>query len=279
MARNAFAGRSAVITGAAGGIGAAMAEHAASLGVHLLLADVDEVGLDRVVQRITSGGGRASAWPTNVADSASVAALAAHAFERLDSVDLLINNAGVITLGYAWQVSPERWQQTLGVNLFGAVNVVRHFVPRILARGLRSRIVNFGSHASLSMAPMNSAYVASKHAILAFTETLALEFEHLRLPIDVSIVIPGVIATGILESSTAADGEPDVAGHQDKLRRSVAAGMPPAEAAAIIFDGLARGDFWIVTHPQQTAPIAAARGNQLSRLDRPTLSDRLRALL
>ena len=276
---SAFAGKAAVITGAASGIGAAMAAHAADLGMRLMLADIDAAGLDMIVDGIRSRGGHAFACVTDVADAASVQALAIQAWERLDTVDLLINNAGISTLGYAWQVSPERWQQTIGVNLLGAVNAIRAFVPGMLTSSVRARIVNFGSHAALSMAPMNSAYIASKHAVLALTETLSLEFAHLGAPIDVSIVIPGVIATGIMEASSVPDGAPVVTGHQLGLRRHVAAGMPPAEAAAKIFEGIARGDFWIMTHPHETKRVAEARGHHLARLERPFLSDELRALL
>ena len=276
---SAFAGKAAVITGAASGIGAAMAAHAADLGMRLLLADIDAVGLDMIVDGIRSRGGRAFACATDVADAASVQALATQASERLDTVDLLINNAGISTLGYAWQVSPERWQQTIGVNLLGAVNAIRAFVPGMLTSSVRSRIVNFGSHAALSMAPMNSAYIASKHAVLALTETLSLEFAHLGAPVDVSIVIPGVIATGIMEASSVPDGAPVVTGHQLGLRRHVAAGMPPAEAAAKIFEGIARGDFWIMTHPDETKMVAETRGDHLARLESPFLSDHMRAFL
>src|SRR5699024_10739101 len=124
-----FAGKVAVITGASAGIGSGFARQAAALGMKLVLADVAEQRLDAIADELRDGGAEVEAVRTDVADPASVEALAARAYERFGAVDMLINNAGIMAMGFSWEISAEKWDAMLRINIGGYVNGLRAFVP------------------------------------------------------------------------------------------------------------------------------------------------------
>ena len=124
-----------------------------------------------------------------------------------------------------------------------------------------------------------AGWILSKHAVIALTETLALECANVGAPIDVSIVIPGVISTKILQAASVPDDEPASAAHRETPRTHVAGGTSPAIAAAAILEGLARNQFRIPTHPDETSAVTAARGITWPLLAPLTLPDRIRKLL
>ncbi len=194
----AFAGGVAVITGAGSGIGAALARHAAGLGMKVALADIDAAAITALAAELEPD---ALAIPTDVRSADAMLALAAAVRARWGAVRLLVNCAGIETLGNSWDIAPARWQATLDINVMGAIHGVHAFVPAMLATGEPAFIANVASVGAFGQMPMQAAYITSKHALQALTETLALEIGLTGKPIHVASVIPGAVATAIFDSA------------------------------------------------------------------------------
>ncbi|GAB3629310.1 short-chain dehydrogenase [Pandoraea terrae] len=247
--------RTAVITGAAGGLGRALAAHLAAQGYALALADVNAERLNQVCRELETPEARVFAIPTDVSSADAVEALCVRSFEALGHVDLLINNAGVLVSGNSWEIAPEVWQRTLNINLWSVVHAHRAFVPRLLAQG-SGHIVNVASMAGIAVGPYLAPYTVSKQGVVSLTETLALEIAAAGLPLKVSVVCPGPVATGIASGLTEASAA-GVAQMNGFLRAGIEGGTPAEAVAERILTGVAAGDFWILPHPE--AADAATR--------------------
>ena len=160
---NTFENKIAVITGAANGIGAALAHGFARQGMTVVVADLDEVGAQKAAASI---GTAAIAKSVDVANSESVQALADFCFSELGQVDLLINNAGVFQGGLSWERSVDDWDWAFGVNVYGIIHGIRAFVPRMMAQDTPGHVVNTASVAAYVAGPMSAPYVVSTSAAL-----------------------------------------------------------------------------------------------------------------
>jgi NADP-dependent 3-hydroxy acid dehydrogenase YdfG len=269
-----FTGGVAVITGAGGGLGAALARHAASLGMKVALADIDASAIAALAAEL---GPDTIAVPTDVRDAAAVIALAAEVHARWGAVRLLINNAGIETIGNSWDIAPARWQATLDINVMGAIHGVHAFVPHMLAAGQPAWVANTASVGAFGQMPLQTAYIVSKHAVQSFTENLALEIGLTAKPIHVASIIPGAVNTGIFAAANAGDAATER--HRAIMQAMLKASMAPATAAALIFDGLAARRFFITTHPEDARVIIDGRIAFLDKMAAPVLPDQLRALL
>ncbi len=238
------------------------------------LADIDAAAIGALAAEL---GPDALAIPTDVRSAAAMLALAAAVHARWGGVRLLVNCAGIETLGNSWDIAPARWQATLDINVMGAIHGVHAFVPAMLAAGEPAFIANVASVGAFGQMPMQAAYITSKHALQAFTETLALEIGLTGKPIHVASVIPGAVATAIFDSANQGDAAAER--HRAIMQAMLAASMAPDSAARIIFEGLAARDFFIMTHPDDARAIIAGRIEFLSKLAAPVLPDQLRALL
>lgn len=233
-----------VITGAASGIGAGLARHAASLGMKLVLADWNEGALNRLAEDLPT---EVLAVPTDVRDEAAVEALARAAFERFGQVDLLFNNAGVLSSGLTWEIDAATWQRSLEVNVGGVVNVIRAFVPRLIAADRSARIVNTSSLGGFLTSPFMAPYSATKFAIVAITEALAAELAVTGSKVEVSLLAPGPVKSAIMDEPAPAQ----TADFMAMLRgMSDENGMSPGELAALVFEAIGRGEYWIIPHPE-----------------------------
>lgn len=270
----AFAGGVAVITGAGSGIGAALARHAASLGMKVALADIDAAAIAALATELEPDS---LAVATDVRDHDAMAALAEAVHARWGPVRLLINCAGIETLGNSWEISPARWQATLDINVIGAINGVHAFLPAMLASGSPAWIGNVASIGAFGQMPMQSAYIVSKHALQSFTENLALEVGLTGKPVHIASIIPGAVHTRIFASAN--QGSAAAERHRAIMQAMLSASMAPSEAAALIFDGLAARQFFIATHPDDAKAIIAGRIAFLQGMAAPVLPDALRALL
>ena len=280
MSENIMAGGVAVITGAGSGIGEGIARTAASRGMKVVLADIAGDRAEAVAADIRAQGGEALAVATDVSDAAQLDRLAQRAYDAFGEVTLLVNNAGIEMLGYAWEIPAATWEKTLAINVLGVIQSVRAFAPRMIAAGKRAWIANVGSVGSLGMMPIQTSYMVSKHAVLSFSECLALEMELVGAPISVSCVLPGPVASRIFTDAVLGEE----GGHSDKHRSIMADmlrthGLTPLQAGEIILDGIAAGDFWVPTHPEMADAMARSRADYLVSERRPRLRDEVRGLL
>jgi short-subunit dehydrogenase len=196
-------GRTAVITGAAGGIGRAIAVSLAHRGCHLALADVDEAGMSGTKELVQADGMRVTCHRLDVADRADVAGFPARVAAKHPGVDLLINNAGVAVGGTFEQVSAQDFEWLFEINFWGVVRMTRAFLPALRASG-DARIVNLSSVFGLVGTPEQVAYAASKFAVRGFSEALRHELE--GSGVGVTVVHPGGVATSIAENARVPAG-------------------------------------------------------------------------
>ena len=266
-----FKGGVAVITGAGSGIGEGLARLAAKQGMRVVLADVAMERAESVAEEIRAAGAEALAVHTDVSEPEALDRLAAVTHETFGDVTLLVNNAGIETLGFCWELPAAVWEKTLNINIHGAIHGVRAFAPRMLEAGKRAWIANTTSIGGLGMMPIQTSYVLSKHAIISFSECLYLEMQVKKAPIQVSAILPGPVATRIFEDSKT--GEDPVNAHHREIMRNMlkADGISGYEAAERILPQLAEGKFWVSTHPEITAEFAANRAQHLSSQADPML--------
>ncbi|MFZ6048543.1 SDR family NAD(P)-dependent oxidoreductase [Pseudomonas sp. CR3202] len=251
-------GATAVITGAASGIGAGLARRAAELGMRLVLADIDRERLEALGASLDT---EVLAVPTDVTDGTAVDQLAARAWERFGGVDLLFNNAGVMATGFTWEISQKRFEHSFAVNVQGVLNGIRSFVPRLLKQGSRSHIVNTASIGGFLPSPLMSPYSATKFAVVALTESLHGELRMLDAPIGVSLLAPGPVQSGIFDDPFGdAPEQPAVRGFVDQLRGMLQEnGLSPDEFAQRVFAGINEGRYWLLPQPELLDEALKAR--------------------
>ena len=277
--RAVFGGGVAVITGAASGIGEGLARHAAALGMKVVLADVAVERMEAVAADIRAAGGEAMAVPTDVTDPAAIDRLAETTHSTWGDVRLLMNNAGVETLGFVWEMPAALWDRTLAININAVVHGVRAFAPRMIAAGKPAFIANTSSIGGLGTMPVQTSYIMSKHAVLAFSECLSLEMQVKQAPIQVSAILPGPVATRIFEDSKPGT-DLMVVHHREVMRAMLTqSGISGLEAAERILAQIAAGEFWVSTHPEITAEFARNRAAHLAALARPQLAPETLAML
>lgn len=265
-----LAGGTAVVTGAAGGIGLGIARAAADAGMSLVIADIAADRLAAVEKEFTDRGVETLAVVTNTADPASVDALAAKAIDRFGAPRLLVNNAGVEMMGDIWKLPAEQWQRIIDINVLGPVHGVRAFVPAMIAAGTPSYVANITSIGGLGMSGGQAPYIVSKHALLSFTECLFLELAEAAPHIKVSAVLPGPVATRIFTDAVALTDQSHIAKAHDHMKDMLAnQGMTGDEAGTLIIDQIAEGRFWVSPHPEMMAGAAQSRATYLAGLHTP----------
>ncbi|GJH21946.1 SDR family oxidoreductase [Caballeronia novacaledonica] len=274
-----FEGKVAVITGAGSGFGREFAKLGASLGMKLVLADLDTAALAATVEAVRAEGGDAIGVTTDVSDAAQVEALARASLETYGGAHLLFNNAGVGAGGFVWENSANDWQWVFGVNVMGVANGLRAFVPVMLEQNEPAHIVNTASVAGLLAAPAMGVYNASKHAVVALTETL---HHDLRLAgaslIGVSLLCPAFVPTGIADAERSrpealANDAPYTASQKlaaRQLTRAVEGGKLTArDVAHLTFDAVREGRFYVITHPNIMVSVQL-RLDDIAQLRNPT---------
>ncbi len=230
-----LAGRTALITGAASGIGRAVALSLARRGAHLALADLNDAGLAETATAAAGHGVRVSQHHLNVADPAAVAALPPAVLDFHPGLDILVNNAGVALGGTFEQVSESDFTWLIDINFWGVVRMTRAFLP-LLRQSDDARLVNLSSLFGLIAPPGQTAYCASKFAVRGFSESLRRELAGSR--IGVTVVHPGGVATSIAKAARIPAGiDPAKAERQRQLTQTHLT-LPPAAAGEIIVRGV-----------------------------------------
>lgn len=226
-----------MITGAAGGIGRAVAVSLARRGCHLALADVDEAGMNGTAELVRPHGVRATRHTLDVADRAAVAAFPSLVAAEHPGVDVLVNNAGVAVGGTFEQVSEEDFEWLFEINFWGVVRMTRAFLPVLRASG-DARVVNLSSVFGLVAPPQHAAYAASKFAVRGFSEALRHELE--GSGVGVTVVHPGGVATSISEKARVPAGvsAEEVERHRERFRKLLR--LPPEVAGETIVRGVER---------------------------------------
>jgi len=234
-----LAGRTAVVTGAAGGIGRGIALALARRNCHLALADIDDAALTRTAAEIAGPASalRVSHHHLDVAGRSAVAAFPAQVLAAHGAIDILINNAGVALGGTFLEVAESDFDWLFGVNFWGVVQMTRAFLP-LLSNSEEARIVNVSSLFGLIAPPGQTAYAASKFAVRGFSESLRHELAGTR--IGVTLVHPGGIATSIAKNARMpASLSADEAAERRTFFDSFLV-MPPETAGEIIVRGIER---------------------------------------
>ncbi|OYX64693.1 MAG: short-chain dehydrogenase [Novosphingobium sp. 32-60-15] len=269
----------AVITGAASGIGAGLARRAGALGMTVIATDINADGAATTVAAIVAAGGKGEAERVDVAIPDELDRLAERVFDRHGAVRLLINNAGIETVGNTWEVPAARWEATLNINLHGVIHGVRAFVPHMIASGKEAWIGNLSSVGAFGQMPGQTAYTVTKHAVQAFSECLYLEMELKALPIHVSAIVPGMVRTAIFDAE-AGFGEPESAtGHRRAMFDMMRAhGMDIDQASAMFLEQMAQNRFWVHSDPAMAAQIIGARIKFLQDQLPPIMPDLARAI-
>ncbi len=199
-----------MVTGAASGIGLAVAEAFVAEGMQVVMADRDEEKLRSHVERLNGhAAGSVHAVPTDVTKADQVERSGAAAFERFGALHVAVNNAGIVNRGHSWVLSLDEWHNVLDVDLWGVIHGIRAYVPLILSTGEEGHVVNVASMAAVLPLDRLGPYTVAKHGVLGLTDVLHAEFTALGLPIGASIVMPGRVKTamnpiGTIEPSTVA---------------------------------------------------------------------------
>ena len=249
-------GRVAVVTGAASGIGRALAEAFVAAGSTVVLADLDGREAEATAERLRVDGGAALAVTVDVSDPASVAQLAATTVDRLGRVDVLCNNAGVSTFNLIQDQTLDDWHWVFNVNMWGVVHGLASFLPILRGQPNPSHIVNTASMGGLmSGVPFIGPYAASKTAVVSISETLRQECAAYGLPIGVSVLCPSATDTRVMESER---GRPLALGVErrtddaEAMRMAIKSlctgpdGATPAHVAARTLEAIVAGEFWII---------------------------------
>ena len=244
-----LAGRAAVVTGAASGIGLALCRALAAEGMSVVMADISPDRLHWAADSLSKESGT-EVLPvvTDVSNQEAVVELERRARERFGKVHLLCNNAGVTLLGRAWRLEPEQLDWMLRINLFGVLHGIRAFVPGMMRLDQPAHVVNTASISGVLGMPRISGYATTKAAVVGLSESLLLDLRERNSQVGVSVLCPGAVATDLNEHSTvlrtgATDPTADADTGVDGPRAS------PDEIAAATIDAIRAGRFWILTHP------------------------------
>jgi NAD(P)-dependent dehydrogenase (short-subunit alcohol dehydrogenase family) len=190
-------GRAAVVTGAASGIGLATTEAFVGAGMRVLMTDRDEARLAEHAERLAGAGGDVHSLVTDVTDPDAMERAADTAVDRFGALHVCMNNAGIVVQGNSWELPLAEWHRVIDVDLWGVIHGIHAFVPRILASSAPGWVVNTASMAAVTAIPGIGPYTASKHAVLGISDGLRAELAAIDAPVGVSVVMPGMIKTGL----------------------------------------------------------------------------------
>jgi NAD(P)-dependent dehydrogenase (short-subunit alcohol dehydrogenase family) len=296
-----FKNKTAVLTGAGSGFGLECARIGARLGMNLVLADVQQDALDRAAAEMRGAGAAVLAMRVDVSQARQVEELANATMAQFGAPHLVFNNAGVASGGLLWEHTQQDWEWVLGVNLMGVAHGIRAFTPLMLQAAKNNpqwqgHVVNTASMAGLVCAPNMGLYNASKHAVVALTESLYQDLQLVTEQIGVSVLCPFFVPTGLAQSHRNrpdALANPDVAPTPSQLinqamsDKAVNSGKVSAsEVAQMVFDAVQRNQFYVYSHPKAMQSVQArledvvmGKNPRDPFADKPGMSAQLKAAL
>ncbi|MGF6432502.1 MULTISPECIES: SDR family NAD(P)-dependent oxidoreductase [Bradyrhizobium] len=270
-----LAGKAAFVTGAASGIGLAMATVFAREGMKVMLADIETGPLDKAVDALRAGGADVHGVVCDVADPLSVDRAAEASFRAFGKVHVLCNNAGVAAGGGIDPISVDDWRWVIDVNLMGVVHGIRSFLPHIRQHGEGGHIVNTASMAGMNAGLGLSPYSATKFAVVSLSEGLAMQLR--PLGIGVSVLCPSFVRTRIGESgrnrpeqygpTRQLDPASPMAAVVAEIARRLEAGLDPASVAGQVLAAIRDDQFYIFTHPGMRAEVEQRFSAILAAMD------------
>jgi NAD(P)-dependent dehydrogenase (short-subunit alcohol dehydrogenase family) len=254
-----FEGSVAVVTGGASGIGLALAEGFAAEKMKVVIADVHQKTLEAAERRLRDRGADVLAVHTDVSDADALEALADATVKRFGKANVLCNNAGVQRSAPTWKLSAREWKWVVDVNLFGVVNGIRAFVPRMLEQGDPCHVVNTASLGGLVTGPLMSAYSATKYAVVGISEAMRMELAQSN--VGVSVLCPHFVRTSLGDADRnmphgLEEGMPEA---EVQARREfgkgatalVEAGVSTDIVVKCVIDALRTNRFYVITHPEE----------------------------
>lgn len=256
-----FKDKVAVVTGAASGIGRAIATHCMNEGMKVVLADIERDALSETEKAMKSVGATVLAVPTDVSKTDDIEALVQKTFEVFESVHLLFNNAGVGVGGLIWENTIADWKWVLGINLWGVIHGIRIFVPRMIEQNTEGHIVNTASLAGLISAPFQGVYNISKQSVVALSESLYHDLALVKSKIKVSVLCPGFVKTRVMDCERNRPVELENNPAEVKTRsefdfivqnnrKAFLGGVSPDHVANLVFNAIREEKFYIHTHPE-----------------------------
>lgn len=262
-----FTDRVAVVTGAASGLGRAMAWRFAREGMKIVLADIEQTKLDTTLGEFQEAGHEAIAVQGDVSRAADVESLAEQTLAAFGAVHIVCNNAGVAPGGLVWEHTVKDWEWAMGPNVWGVIHGVRVFTPILLKQNTEAHIVNTASVAGLLSLPGMGLYCVTKHAVVTLTECLHHDLVENSDKVRCSVLCPAYVPTGIADSERnrpahLRDDRPkseQELRREEGLRRAVESGRITAEEVAdAVFNAIRDKRFYILTH-QRIKPAIETR--------------------
>ncbi|MFE9787127.1 SDR family oxidoreductase [Nocardia salmonicida] len=241
-----FDGKTCLITGAASGLGRATAFAAAAKGASLVLTDITADALATTAEELRATGATVHlAHAADVSDHSAVVGLAAHTFEAVSHVDIVMNVAGIATWGTVDKLTPQQWRRTVDINLMGPIHVIEEFVRPMITAGRGGHLVNVSSAAGIFGLPWHAPYSATKFGLRGISEVL--RFDLRRHKIGVSLVCPGAMATPMADTIDIAGVDRDNAALQKAIGLFMRHAVTPDEAATAVVKGVERNRYWVYT--------------------------------
>ncbi len=274
-----FREKVAVITGAASGIGRALADRCIREQMKVVLADIEESALEQASRELKSIGGRVLPVRTDVTKPADIESLAKKTLEAFGAVHLLFNNAGVGAGGPVWESTLQDWQWVLGVNLWGIIHGIRTFVPIMLAQDTECHIVNTASLAGLLHYHPSSPYQVSKFAAVGLSENLYFSLKQMNAKVKASVLCPGWVKTRIMYSernrpeelkNTPSDAPipPEAIAVFQSMFQAVETGLAAEQIAEAVFTAIQNEQFYIIV-PTTWNPMIQTRSENILQQRNP----------